>query len=78
MRLLFAGYIKTGVNKFFDNNKGSKKSNGENTIKFMTFLKLCNVIVNNFSPLVTGYRRQVTEFHHRLKIIQVESRHCLA
>ena len=40
MRLLFAGYIKTGVNTFFDNKKGSKKSNGENTIKFMTFLKI--------------------------------------
>ena len=77
MRLLFAGYIKTGVNQFFDNNKGSKKSNGENTIKFETFLKLRNVIVNNFSPLVIGYRRQVTEFH-RLKIIHVESRHCPA
>ena len=38
----------------------------------MTFLKLRNVVVNNFSLLVTGYRRQVTECHatalHKLGI----------
>ena len=40
----------------------------------MTFLNERNIIVNNFSRLVIGYRRQTTAFHW-LKIWQVELRH---
>ena len=69
---------KTGLNLFFTTKARSEKSNLlVNTTKFMTFLNKHNIIVNNFSRLVIGYRRQTTTFHW-LKIWQVELRHCLA
>ena len=58
-------YLKTWRQFVFYSNKSSKK----------TFLNWHNVIVNNFSRLVMGYWRQVTEFHW-LKIWQVETPHC--